>query len=594
MYACEISAIQTKTCKLSTPFGLEFDISGLAKQPMNVTTTAGSSHYQYFLSPCSGVGLNSQCSGHSPQPPIRVTQTDLSSDACRSLGQGNGTLRYADNTLSLTYFSGDSCHNGISRTSIITLTCPGKVSSSCGSDNCISFVTENECIYEFEWVTELACAAKRSKFSCEFKLGGLSYDLGRLTEGVNPTFAAISYNNDTECYLINPCGELEGTNEQLTAAKYCNLRVVPQACWNNSVCQIRKQSPLAVGFGSFQTFDQNSLEAYDKNVFSVSTKAGSNGHQALIRYICETGRLQSLPVFISQVVANVSEFHWPTYAACPQVSQVGSSCLVQEKSTGFSFNLTSLSTHTYTFNNSKYSYRIRVCDALPSGDCENGAAMCQVSGAHNPISCGKPNSTLIYADSSLKLTYSGGHSCSGGDTRTTTMTFLCDPNAHQAVVENVTEIRHCEYLVEMRTKLACPPAYRATECILFTPSGAVYDLTELSRLTGNWQAEGSDGSVYVINVCRPLNLQEIGGCNPLSAACRITKNPASPNTDIGYASSAKLSVTSNGDSLYLRYNYTSPSSDSQTSHCSQVFTNIKLTCDLAASTDVSLCRSQLM
>ena len=588
MYACEISAIQSKNCKLTTPFGLEFDISGLAKRAMNVTVSAGSSNYQYFLSPCAPVGLNAQCSRLTEPLPIRVTQIDLASSVCRSLGKGNGTLRYADNTLSLTYFSGDACRNGISRTSIITFTCPESVDNSCHSGNCVSFVTENECIYEFEWVTPLACGRARSKFSCEFKLGGLSYDLGRLTEGTNPTYAAVSYENDTECYLINPCGELKGTGENFTPAKLCNLRLVPQPCWNSSICQIRRNSQLAIGYGTFKGFDKTSLQAFDKNVFSVTTKSSSNGRRALVRYICETGRLQSFPVFISQIVTNVSEFHWATYAACPQVSQVGSNCMVQEKSTGFSFNLTSLSGRSYVFNNTKYSYKFRVCGSLPASECGAGAAMCQsqLSGS-NSASCGRLNSTLMYADSSLKLVYSGGQSCKGGALRTTTITFLCNPNTHQPVVENVTEIRHCEYLVEMRTKLACPPAYRATECVLFTPSGTVYDLRELSRLTGNWQAEGSDGSVYVINVCRPLNLQGIGGCNPLSSACRITSNPASPNVDIGYASSASLTVSSTGDYLYLRYNYSTPSSDSQTSHCSKIFTNIKLTCNANAPAEVS-------
>ena len=544
---------------------------------MNLTEGNGS--YQYILKPCVQSGSDSP-----------VTQYVLSSGNSHSLGKGDGILRYADRTLSLTYFMGDPCSNGIHRTSIITFTCPGS-GRSCrdsSSKNCVFFVTENHCIYEFEWVSELACASTNSKSSCGFELGGLSYDLGRLTEGSNPTYAAVSLDNDTECYLINPCGQLVGTSDLHTPAKYCNLRVAPSSCWNNSVCQIRRSSPFAVGFGTFNIADRSMLQAYDKNVFSVSTKPRGNGKQAIVRYICETGRLQSYPTFISHLTANLSEFHWPTYAACPQASQVGSNCIVKEKSTGFSFNLTSLSRQSYLFNNSKYSYKIRVCDSLPQGECEAGAAVCQQAiGSNKLYSCGKPNSTLRYADSSLKLVYSGGHSCSNGDNRTTTITFICDPNAHQSVVENVTEIRHCEYLVEMRTKQACPPAYRATECVLFTPNGSTYDLRELARVTGNWQTEGPDGSVYIINVCRPLNLQGIGGCNPLSAACRITSGQTTSNIDIGYASSATLNVSKAGGYLILQYTYSTPSSDSQASRCSKVITEIRLICNPNAPPEVS-------
>lgn len=586
MYACQVSTISSTGCQLTTPFGIHFDLRNLPSS--NVSTSDG--NYLYFLKPCQETGLGTQCArSEDTARKLRVIQIDSSSSVCRSLGAGDGSLRYADNTLSLSYSYGDPCSSGLTRNSIITFTCPDDVKQPCSSGNCVSFVFEKHCNYEFEWVTSLACASSNAKTPCEFQLNKLNYDLGRLTEGTSPTYAALSYRNDTECYLINPCGQLVGTNEPHTAAEYCNLRVVPKSCFNNSVCKISKLGP-ATGFGNFDIQKSDTIKSYDKNVFSVNSLASTTGKSAVIRYVCETGRLQSHPSFISSITQNVSEFHWPTYAACPQVSQVGSGCVVEEKSTGFLFNLTSLSGTTYQFNDTHYSYKFRVCDSLPSNVCNGAAssAMCQQSlGGTNPFSCGNANSTLIYADSSLKLVYRGGKPCKN-DNRTTTITFICDPNAHKATVENITEVRHCEYLIEMRSKLACPPLYRATECLLFTPSGSTFDLTELSRLTGNWQAEGPDGSVYIINVCRPLNLEGVGGCNPLSSACRVTSSVAKANIDLGYASSATMELaTSDQQELVLKYNYTNPNADSDNGLCAVIHTDIRFTCNPSAPTDVS-------
>lgn len=499
-----MATVVSSTCTLTLPNGMGFDLSGVKEIYVNDSFNK----YQYNLKPCS-VGLNTPCGRTSTVDVIHSTQTNRQNGICVVIGQGAGKLRYIDNGLSLMYGLGDTCHNGLARTTIINFLCPTDVSTNCSSD-CVTFVAEDHCVYLFEWVTDAACLPT-SDSKCKFQLNNVNYNFGLLTEGTIPTYAAISTEKDSLCFLINPCGTLEVTNNSYTPSHYCNNRVAPSACAGSSVCQI-KQHGDPVPMGVFDLQDSSTLRTIDHSVIGVSTKLSRKS--ALVQYICQTGALLTTPVFISQLTENIVEFHWYTSAACPEAFVTGSNCMVTESRTGFMFNLTSLSEHTLHFNDpvGHYHYMIRICSSFPSSlyskgsSCANNSAVCQETGAHN-YSAGQQSTELMYDDSILKLMYMNGSECSDHSRRKTSIVFLCDINVREPLVQNVTEVRHCEYLVEVKTLFACPPAYQSKECVYFASNGDTYDLLELAKTDGNWQAESSDGSVYFINVCRPLNLQ---------------------------------------------------------------------------------------
>lgn len=522
MHACDINTVQSSTLTLTTSQGTSFDLRGLPE--VTITDDAGQNTkaYSYTIHPSINGNLNEGCQEDNPSP-IHVIQSENGSAVCRSLGQGAGKLRYIDNILTLTYTNGDTCSDGFARTSIITFVCPNDVvggAKHCDSSNasdCVTFTFESHCLYEFEWVTDTACGSgASSSSSCRFSLNEIDYNLGLLIEDYKSTYAAIATGDaSTECYLINPCGTVEVTAlTNLTSSQYCNQRVAPQeSCDQSSICRIPKTGTTkGESFGFFDFSVSNNIHSVVKDVVAVATKPSSlTSHRAAIQYICQPGSLSTSPVFISHETNSVSEFHWYTFAACPQGVTVGSDCLVTQPSSGFTFNLSSLSNQIFNFTDKlhKFNYSISICNKFPEGlfqgSCSSNSAMCQhTSSSHK--SAGQMNTTLVYADSALKLHYMNGQACSSGDIRHTTILFMCNPDMHTATVRNVTEIEHCSYVVEMETKLACPPAYRSTECVYFAPNGDSYDLTQLQKTNGNWEARGSDGSTYLINVCRPLDL----------------------------------------------------------------------------------------
>ena len=161
---------------------------------------------------------------------------------------------------------------------------------------------------------------------------------------------------------------------------------------------------------------------------------------------------------------------------------------------------------------------------------------------------------------------------------------MCDSQAHRPTIAAVNEVNHCQYAVELHTKHACPPAFRATECIHFD-QGHTYDFSELSKSVGNWQAEGPDGSIYYINLCQSLN--RVAGCSPLSAVCRArTAGGKTEFTDLGSGASASFKVTGgSGDEKKNRV-VLSYSSEVPHSTCGKVYTPLEFICNPSAGPEV--------
>lgn len=594
-FACGRSTIQSNGCFLATQGGQTFNFSslGLATVDVNATSQVDSSGHPYIYSLHICRGGSSLFDGCSPQPlaNTHVIQVD-SGGVCRSLGTGSGTLRYADGTLSLKYSRGDTCHSGFARTSFITFLCPKNLDGEKANTSTVRFLGEEDCFYQFEWVTDLACGSKTSGIvDCQFQLPhGGTYNFAPLIGTEDQNWVSVDMDPGIACFMINPCGELKVTREvHVTGDKYCNHRLAPFACSGASVCKIMADGS-ATKIGRFNLGDASNIHAVDSNVVTVFGRVGGNNsadmnNTAVIHYVCKTGDLFSPPVYVGVANENFYEFHWTTFAACPSGVQVGSGCTVNYQ--GFLFNLSSIP--LLTFNNSSYTYEIAICSSLRQNETHctdknsTGAAICQVETASsgNHFKLGQANSTLVYEDGSLKLVYTRGQSCHHlpHPPRNTTILFICDSTAHTATVSSVTE-DYCEYVVEVRTKLACPPANRASECIFFNGTNSTYDFSDLSRpvYQGNWEAGSQDGAIYFINICQPLNA--VPGCGALAGVCKkVSHGGHTTYTDLGVSYGARFGSVRHDSINETRITLTYLSSHTQVGKCPSISTTIEFVCN---------------
>lgn len=582
-FACGKAAIQSSGCTLTTQAGQTFNLNGISGQDDDITATPSTNQqYTYALQICQRANLYRSCDPLLPED-TRIIQRD--GNVCHSLGRGNGTLRYADGTLSFTFSHGDTCHSNFARTSFITFLCPDDLKEDRKNTN-VTFLGEEDCFYQFEWVTSLACGSKHSGVSkCQFELPEMGvYNFAPLVGIQDVNWVALSSDSSYSCFMINPCGELGiADTSQKSGTDYCNVRTdktrkAPKECIGSSVCSIHPDGS-AKPIGMFDLGQMSGIRTVDKHVVSITGHMKGSNYSATIHYVCKPGDLSSAPVFVGVVDQYNYEFHWNTYAACPSGLQSGADCTVSFQ--GYLFNLSSIPVLNFTSSDKKYLYEISVCSVLKPTltHCNSSRpGICQVARASNiSYSLGQVNSTLIYEDGTLRLTYSGGHKCQhvSSSPRNTTVLFICDSNAHTPSITSVTEDL-CTYVVEVQTKLACPPGNRATECIFFNGSQS-YDFSDLSRSLdqGNWETRGPDDSEYFINVCQPLN--RVSGCSPLAGACRIwSQGGQTRYTNLGLAYNTSFHQDEDG---HVKLVYEFPSSSQG---CPRVFATIEFICTHSA------------
>jgi hypothetical protein len=93
-----------------------------------------------------------------------------------SYGQPSSAVTLADQTITLTYTSGDSCSEGVLYSSRIIFTCDPNSPPS-APPRVSLLPSDDACVVVFRWYTSLVCAPALPSADCSLVHGGLVYDL---------------------------------------------------------------------------------------------------------------------------------------------------------------------------------------------------------------------------------------------------------------------------------------------------------------------------------------------------------------------------------------------------------------------------------
>lgn len=119
---------------------------------------------------------------------------------------------------------------------------------------------------------------------------------------------------------------------------------------------------------------------------------------------------------------------------------------------------------------------------------------------------GHINSSLVYDEGEIILTYNGGQACHDAKyTRKTSITFSCDQTGGLGQPKFVRETSDCIYQFTWVTRFACPP-YRAASCTAHDPdTEKTFDLSSLAMTDNNYEEiDYTEKKKYIFNVCRSL------------------------------------------------------------------------------------------
>ena len=459
-----------------------------------------------------------------------------------SLGEFRNKPRIDSNgNTVIVYTNGDKCPSpdsaDVPATSEITYKCSSKDDTAPSFEG---FVGENnQCIYKFTWETKAACSAAAASLNClvEGKVG--QYDLKQLSVD-SKIENALNWeveNSDGKAIVINICSNLiEGDSWVLAP------------CYGAAIC-IDGQPAGYLG-------EEPSANGNDEyKLWYPNPSAGDNCGTEIV-FFCERGS-DGVPTLQQSLYDCYHTVHWGTSIVCDAQAEpsVGDKCVVQSDVNGKYFDLSMLkNADTGTTGITLCQVDQEPADWTPS-ECD-GAGVC-VDGE----SFGKYNTKLTFfedgGNGDLSLHYENGGSCSSGGKKHSKIQFLCDPSSGLGSPTLISG-EGCYKYYQWHTAYACSNQ-NAVECFVTGPDKESYDLTPLSRQSGDsWAAEQAWSAIYqykyVLNVCRDLTEPVVytGSDCRGAAACQIDASSESA-VKLGYAQQ-RIEVNNDGDLLMVLVN----------------------------------------
>ncbi|XP_013094789.2 cation-independent mannose-6-phosphate receptor-like [Biomphalaria glabrata] len=529
--ACVLSRKTGDNCRIDDKTsGYVYDLNPLKKDKEDYTVHAADG-FTYLINVCAKINDDKHC----------VTAPHNNASICQFKDGGEfkvaepaTQLEYFDGVLNLTYTNGEKYNDkdNTPRSAEIAFVCDR--SEDVGNPE---FLEEKDFTYAFLWRTSYACPLSPIECAVTDEESHNQYDLSSLSKvsGFWETeISSDSQGQRTKLY-INVCRPL-GT--------------VPHAQCNrfSSVCATTidtngKETLFHGNLGkavSSPVIDKSSHEV--KLVYTSGENCTEDGtvkqFTTTIQFVCAKGNLLGGPRPPRLISPCEYVIQWDTEAACPVTTDVtqssnGSECTVQDRNTGFLFNLLPLKKadgYEVTSADNSQHFKLNLCGSLPDSVCgqfdkNKPTGICELKADKSGTSVAKHSTELKYSSQGeLTLTYEGLFDYSG-DSKKYVFTFICDRSAQVAKITFVHKTS-LTTTFKVDTSLACPP--QPVNCVVMDAKGQQFDLTPLARVTGNWvvidiRPDHTDLR-YHINVCRPVNPTPdmtcpggaVGGCQTSS------------------------------------------------------------------------------
>lgn len=496
----------TGDCKVLNPnTGYEFDLSNL-RTDQGYTTYDRNGH-EYNLNVCGSLSSLSKCASGTGVCQVGMLGDKKSVNA----GKANAHLKYDSGVLSLEYSDGDICKNNVPRMTYINFVCqPGE-----GNGVPVFIDQSDDCIYYFDWHTQLAC---EKEVQCSVDTpAGYTLDFSPLIK-------------KTGKYNVVPS---RAGNHQPEGIIYLNLcrplnPIFGTVCPAGSgACLIKDEKPLSLGhINGSMTYDKSLKHSriYYTNGDPCPINKQRNISSVII-LTCGTDE-NSEPKEEGMSADCEYLFLWETPYACEgdRTQKFFPNCSFFDHARQRSYDLSSLSELAEVKSSHGGAYSLQVCGGLKEkGEVGEtscaGSAVCKKGSNSIDGSFGSIDHGLFQQGSSfIQLVFSQGRQCGKGNSMAmSTIYFYCVRSAGRGSPQIFDE-SECEVTFRWETNLICPP--QREECIV-TNKESLFDFSFLSRDVGSWNYTDKDNSLYWLNLCQAVHGSAlIAGCPPEAAVCR--------------------------------------------------------------------------
>lgn len=504
--------IYGKDCSVTDPvYHHKFDLGKLKEHTRKISTGS----YNYFLNVCEKKDKKNCGKGVGACQEIKQTQKYY------EMGKINDTLEWFNQKLRLTYKQGSKCHEVFQRSTVIDFICDR------GEDRVEYVVETEECEYQFEWYTKLAC--RPSNYSvCSYKDSkGNIYDFSHLTKSSNNYIIRGDNHNH---FALNLCAAV--------IDKPAHANQIEVACpENSSICMIK---PKIINLGYVSSTSFNVVEG------KLSITMNANGYTTII--LCECSKAEGFPKLFSEEKKNYT-FTWSSKYFCPiKSAEPGSSskeCKITDPETGYVHDLSTFSSNPLTIMTDEYQYKIGLCQKLQASEapCSDSFA-CQTKKVDKNFkkSLASKNVSITIENGNIYVKYTMGDICTSNKNRNITLEIKCPENNQKDNEREIKEHSHCNYKATWYTRKVCREQMKCS-----VDDNKDLDFSNFILDDSNYISVTNGYQIY-FNLCS--RVQGTHGCPANAFACLKTSDGTF--SSLGYGTNKAPLEYKNGK-VYVKY-----------------------------------------
>ncbi|KPM03088.1 cation-independent mannose-6-phosphate receptor-like protein [Sarcoptes scabiei] len=418
----------------------------------------------------------------------------------------------------------------------IRFICP-KQNQFYSSERSPILISDLDCEYIIEWVTEHACSLSETTVPNQnCRLETVDFNVLNSTEF---EFENVSIFNKNHTIILNLC---KGVSKSCSSTS--------SVCLSDGVSYRSIGSRLESKF--FRTSSKLDLIFKSKKPYCPEDQ--TRMEQVIIEMKCDPSSLNSTPEFVGFFDCTY-QFHWQTFIVCPLFDQSPKCSYVN-----YDFNnqliqidLSPLRLHDSYYNvtrdpnNPKRKYSLplsqkiifNVCDKIPNTNnltialCSSGSACLIDISMNKTFNIGQFRQSLSFNEQSksLELIY-GGYDANTNHTVGTRIIFVCHHHEDEIYFIDFDHNRF-EYVIEFRTVHACPLQQMIGESCRVQDSitGHTFDLNPLRSSNYYLVRSDDDRHEYLLNVCGPIANDT--SCSTQSAICQREVHGENRNFSLG-------------------------------------------------------------
>jgi insulin-like growth factor 2 receptor len=505
-YACPTVSASVDCIVVDPENRTQFDLRPLTKTMGNWQVFVSGDVFDVNV--CRGVNVDPSAPGQFCRSDVGVCKKGGSSGST-ALSYGSvGRPRFINGQLTIVNENGDTCAADASRKlqSVIMFSCGIGIGAPQFS------LQSDPCTYVFSWTTQLACVRAPQptvpgNCSVSDSLSGYVFNMTALASASGQPFVIPGDNGVT--YSLDVC------------------RPLRSACDNDpgaGVCVTASNGQQQVGgLASSSLKWRNGLLSlvYEGGSRCAGPSAGFSS--SVLQFVCDSSAGRGAPRLTYSDGSCFQLFSWPTSLACLP------SFPCQVNGNGRQYDLSSLaSASSWKVQGSgRESVDFNICGLRRSGvSCGQDSGVCgrlAANGEWQSYGSVRNVSTNVVQDGRVVISMGGGGDCGNGQQRRTVLEVVCALGTVGTPV--LKSMDACLLEMTWMSGAGCaidPSPVTGSDCRVRDPqSGLIVDLNGLRRSSGDYLIQGSDNSVFVLNMCGPV----IGGLScPVDASACLWKN----------------------------------------------------------------------